>query len=187
MPAKSEVQDYVRLLRHAIRAAGLTVTEVERRLGDGAKSLRRVFTGEVDLRFRHVISVLEVIGLSQEDFFAMAARDRRSRQQPSPGVDQRGGVAGADRPPPQAWWPTGYGWASLGGAMAPAHPMSEPPADHPEPPAAEHFSADLCRRFVEKRASRAEKRKIVGHLLTGCGQCAAYVDRIAAEYRDRLG
>jgi len=87
MPAKSEVQDYVRLLRHAIRAAGLTVTEVERRLGDGAKSLRRVFTGEVDLRFRHVISVLEVIGLSQEDFFAVAARGRRSRQQPSGGVE----------------------------------------------------------------------------------------------------
>jgi hypothetical protein len=77
---ESEVQHYTKVLRHAIRAAGLTVTEVERRLGNGPKSLRRIFTGEVDLKFKHVIVVLRVLGLSQEEFFIIAARHRRLGQ-----------------------------------------------------------------------------------------------------------
>jgi cyanate lyase len=149
MPSKSEVQHYARLLRHAIRAAGLTVTEVERRLGNGPKSLRRTFTGEVDLKFWHMISVLEVIGLSQEDFFAIAASGR--------------------------WQPS-----------APAPPASGPPADHPELPAIEHFSADLYHRVFEGRASHAEGRAVIRHFFIGCPQCVAHMNRIFAEYRAGL-
>jgi hypothetical protein len=72
-----EVQHYAGVLRQAIRAAGFSVSEVERRMGVGPKMLRRVFDGSVDLKFKHVVAVLRVIGLSQEEFFAIAARAAR--------------------------------------------------------------------------------------------------------------
>ncbi|HXM71563.1 MAG TPA: hypothetical protein VN970_10545, partial [Thermoanaerobaculia bacterium] len=74
-----EVKHYAGILRHAIRAAGFSVSEVERRLGAGPKSLRRVLGGQVDLKFKHVVAVLRIIGMSQEQFFAIAARRRRQR------------------------------------------------------------------------------------------------------------
>jgi hypothetical protein len=74
-----EVQRYSGALRQAIRAAGFSVSEVERRLGAGPKSLRRVFGGQVDLKFKHVVAVLRIIGLSQQQFFAIACREKRRR------------------------------------------------------------------------------------------------------------
>jgi hypothetical protein len=69
-----KVARYRRLLRKAISAAGLTVIEVERRLGYGPRSLQRVMTGRFDLKLRHVCDVLEEIGMREEDFFAAAAQ-----------------------------------------------------------------------------------------------------------------
>jgi hypothetical protein len=78
-PVETEVLHYARVLRQAIRVSGLSVSEVERRLGQGPKSLRRVFAGAVDLKFKHVVSVLRIIGISQEEFFALSAQGRRRR------------------------------------------------------------------------------------------------------------
>lgn len=74
-----EVQRYAGVLRQAIRAAGFSVSEVERRLGAGPKALRRVFGGQVDLKFKHVVAVLRIIGMSQHQFFALATHHRRQR------------------------------------------------------------------------------------------------------------
>src|SRR5260370_16879808 len=82
--AEVEVRHYAGVLRQAVRAAGLSVTEIERRLGVGPKSLRRVFGGQVDLKFRHLIAVLGVIGMSQEEFFNLPLRQRRPRRPPPP-------------------------------------------------------------------------------------------------------
>jgi transcriptional regulator with XRE-family HTH domain len=73
---EEEVRHYARILRQAIRAAGVSVTEVERRLGVGPKSLRRVFSGQIDLKFRHLVAVLRVIDMPHEEFFSIAARRR---------------------------------------------------------------------------------------------------------------
>jgi hypothetical protein len=81
---EEEVRHYAGVLRQAIRAAGFSVSEVERRLGAGPKSLRRVFGGQVDLKFKHVVAVLRIIGVSQEEFFVIAARRRRQRALRSP-------------------------------------------------------------------------------------------------------
>jgi hypothetical protein len=89
-----EVKHYAGILRHAIRAAGFSVSEVERRLGAGPKSLRRVLGGQVDLKFKHVVAVLRIIGMSQEQFFAIAARRRRQR---SLGGDLLAGFERGDR------------------------------------------------------------------------------------------
>jgi transcriptional regulator with XRE-family HTH domain len=94
-----EVRRYASLLRQAIRAAGLTVSEVERRLGVGPKALRRIFSGHVDLKFKHVLAILRIIGLSQEEFFNIAARPKRSAARAHPAGDffaafQRAGYRG---------------------------------------------------------------------------------------------
>jgi hypothetical protein len=80
-PIEVEVKHYARMLRKAVRAAGFSVSEIERRLGTGPKNLRRVFDGSVDLKFKHVVAVLRIIGMSQEEFFAIASptHGRRGR------------------------------------------------------------------------------------------------------------
>jgi hypothetical protein len=82
---EQEVRHYAGVLRQAIRASGFSVSEVERRLGQGPKSLRRVFGGQVDLRFKRVVSVLRIIGMSQDEFFAIAVRSRRRKRRSAPG------------------------------------------------------------------------------------------------------
>jgi len=107
-----EVKHYAGILRHAIRAAGFSVSEVERRLGAGPKSLRRVLGGQVDLKFKHVVAVLRIIGMPQEQFFAIAARRRRQR---SLGGDLLGGFERGD-----GGAPGGEPLAALGTAALPA-------------------------------------------------------------------
>ena len=79
---EEEVHRYAGLLRQAIRAAGLSVSEVERRLGAGPKALRRIFSGQVDLKLKHVLAILGILGLSQEEFFAIAARTPKRAVRP---------------------------------------------------------------------------------------------------------
>lgn len=76
-----EVRRYAALLKQAVRAAGLSVSEVERRLGAGPKALRRIFSGQVDLKLKHIIAILRILGLSQEQYFAIAARPKRAQPQ----------------------------------------------------------------------------------------------------------
>ena len=81
-----QAKHYAGLLRQAVRAAGFSVSEIERRLGTGPKALRRVFGGSVDLKFKHVIAVLRIIGMSEQEFFAIASRNTGGRR--------RGGASG---------------------------------------------------------------------------------------------
>jgi transcriptional regulator with XRE-family HTH domain len=74
---EEEVRRYAGLLKQAIRAGGLSVSEVERRLGAGPKALRRIFSGQVDLKLKHVVAILRIIGMSQEEFFAIAVRPKQ--------------------------------------------------------------------------------------------------------------
>jgi hypothetical protein len=75
-----QAKHYAGLLRQAVRAAGFSVSEIERRLGTGPKNLRRVFDGSVDLKFKHVIAVLRIIGMSEQEFFAIASRNAGGRR-----------------------------------------------------------------------------------------------------------
>src|SRR5580692_5345597 len=71
---EEEVRRYAVLLRKAIRTADLSVSEVERRLGSGPKALRRIFSGHVDLKLKHILALLRILGMSQEELFAIATR-----------------------------------------------------------------------------------------------------------------
>jgi transcriptional regulator with XRE-family HTH domain len=60
----------VETLRQKIREAGLTLREVEERLGLGKDYLRHVLSGRVDLKLKHVLAILAVLGLDPGPFFA---------------------------------------------------------------------------------------------------------------------
>jgi hypothetical protein len=77
-----EVRRYAQLLRQAIRAAGRSIADVERKLGVRPKSLRRVLGGESKLTVKHVILVLRAIGMSEEEFFYIATRPRARTARP---------------------------------------------------------------------------------------------------------
>ena len=134
-----EVKHYAGILRHAIRAAGFSVSEVERRLGAGPKSLRRVLGGQVDLKFKHVVAVLRIIGMSQEQFFAIAARRRRQR---SLGGDLLAGFERGDRGAPGDE-PLDPAAPLAGGARSPA----------------DAESADEFDRLVEEAVDRVLARR----------------------------
>jgi hypothetical protein len=133
-PVEVEVQHYAGVLRQAVRAAGFAVSEVERQLGTGPKALRRVFCGAVDLKLKHVIAVLRIIGMSQAEFFAIATRtDRRSRRS-SPGGEI---LATFER--------IGYR-----GALAPVADELEDPASEEE---FDRLVEDAVDRVMKRRAS----------------------------------
>jgi hypothetical protein len=81
---EEEAHEYAVVLRRLIQAAGLSVSEMERRIGQGPKSLRRVFGGQVDLKLKHVVSVLRVLDMPQEKFFEVVAETRRKKRRRSP-------------------------------------------------------------------------------------------------------
>ena len=85
---EEEARYYAGVLRQAIRAAGFSVSEVERRLGLGPKALRRVFGGQIDFKFRHMVAVLRIIGMSQDEFLTIAVANRQKvRRKRIPGTE----------------------------------------------------------------------------------------------------
>lgn len=68
----AEIDQLVIVLRAAIRALGLSVREVERRMGFSAGYLSRVLSGKVELRVDHVCGIAESIGLKPSEVFQAA-------------------------------------------------------------------------------------------------------------------
>lgn len=131
---EEEVRRYAALLKQAIRAAGLSVSEVERRLGAGPKALRRIFSGQVDLKLRHVIAILRIIGMSQDEFFAIASRPKQ-RPQLLP-----------HHPPSATDFLSAFQRVGYRGDLV--------PLDEAEPPSAEEFD-----RLVEDAVNRVLERR----------------------------
>ena len=67
-----EVEQLATVLKAAIRALGLSVREVERRLGFSAGYLSRVLGGKVELRVDHVARIAHSIGLKPAEVFQAA-------------------------------------------------------------------------------------------------------------------
>ena len=77
---EAEIERYRALLRAALRSAGILVAEAERRLGVNPRQLQRILSGRRDLKLRHILAVLELVGLGQEEFFAAASRGRKGKE-----------------------------------------------------------------------------------------------------------
>ena len=68
----SEIRRYGKLLEAVVKLSDLSTRELERRLDLGGGTLNRIFTGKIDLKLRHILLVLEIVGMKPERFFQLA-------------------------------------------------------------------------------------------------------------------
>lgn len=69
---KPQTRHMVDVLRTAIRSLGLTLSEVEKRLGVSRGYLTRLFSGVMDLRFDQVVEIAEAIGIGPDEVLRAA-------------------------------------------------------------------------------------------------------------------
>jgi transcriptional regulator with XRE-family HTH domain len=74
-----EVQRLARHLRWAIEVCGMTLRDVEARLGMGDGYLGQLLRGSVDLKVKHVVAVLAVLGMDPAEFFFSLYENRLPR------------------------------------------------------------------------------------------------------------
>ena len=67
-----EIRRYAKVLEAVVKLSDFSTRELERRLGLGGGTLNRIFTGKIDLKLRHILLVLEVVGMKPERFFQIA-------------------------------------------------------------------------------------------------------------------
>jgi transcriptional regulator with XRE-family HTH domain len=67
-----EIRRYAKVLEAVVKLSDLSTRELERRLELGGGTLNRIFTGKIDLKVRHILAVLEVVGMKPERFFQLA-------------------------------------------------------------------------------------------------------------------
>lgn len=70
--AKKEAERMLSKLKVAIRLLGFTNREIERRLEYTPSYLTRLFGGQIELRFEHIVDIARAMGLTADEFFAFA-------------------------------------------------------------------------------------------------------------------
>lgn len=71
-PADQEVARLRELLRNAIRLSGVTNRKIERQLGMSQGSLSRLLAGGIELKVKHILEIVEILGLPPGQFFQIA-------------------------------------------------------------------------------------------------------------------
>lgn len=69
MTIEDEVRHAARLLECLIQAAGVSEADLERRLDASPGYVGRVLSGEIELKLRHILSVLRVLEIEPALFF----------------------------------------------------------------------------------------------------------------------
>ena len=67
-----EVRRLARLLEALVQVERVPVRELERRLDLGGGTLNRIFSGKIELKVRHILLVLEALGIKPLAFFEQA-------------------------------------------------------------------------------------------------------------------
>jgi transcriptional regulator with XRE-family HTH domain len=68
----SEERHVLTVLKTAMRVLGISNRDVERRLGLSGSYLSRLFSGDIDLRFSHLVSISRAIGMEPEELLWLA-------------------------------------------------------------------------------------------------------------------
>src|ERR1700688_3205664 len=79
----SEIRRYGKLLEAVVKLSDLSTRELERRLDLGGGTLNRIFTGKIDLKLRHILLVLEIVGMKPERFFQLACTRPAAGEEPA--------------------------------------------------------------------------------------------------------
>jgi hypothetical protein len=69
-----EVLRLARLLEALVKIERVPVRELERRLDLGGGTLNRIFTGKIELKVRHILLVLDALGVKPLAFFEQALK-----------------------------------------------------------------------------------------------------------------
>ena len=75
---RPETEQFIQILKTAMRVLGFTNREVEQKLGVSGGYLTRVFNGTMELRFDHVVDIARAIGLEPEEVFHLAYPQARN-------------------------------------------------------------------------------------------------------------
>lgn len=78
--AKEETERIIRMIRTALRLLGFTNREIERRLGYTPSYLTRLFSGQIELRFEHIVDIAGAMGMTAEEFFQFAYPARQAER-----------------------------------------------------------------------------------------------------------
>jgi transcriptional regulator with XRE-family HTH domain len=88
-----------KVLRTAITSLGLSLKEVQQRMGVSGGYLTRLFAGEIDVKVDHVVAIAEVLGVEPEELFWLAFPPPQG--EPSPTALRLRAAFGVTAPPSQ--------------------------------------------------------------------------------------
>lgn len=72
MADPAELLKITSLLETLIFAKKIRIREVERRLGISNGTLARIFSGKIELKFRHILDLLDILDVQPKTFFKVA-------------------------------------------------------------------------------------------------------------------
>jgi hypothetical protein len=84
-----EVRRARKLLGTLVKISGLNRQEVDGRLGQGRGYSSQVLTGRVELKYRHILTYLEVVGIDPGMFFRVLYPDFPAAAEPREGTPGR--------------------------------------------------------------------------------------------------
>lgn len=80
---EDEIRRCAKMLESVVRMDGLSARQLEEKLGYGAGTVNRLFSGKIELKLRHILLILEVIGIPPSQFFReVFPEDERPRSEP---------------------------------------------------------------------------------------------------------
>jgi hypothetical protein len=110
-----EVERTRRTLAAMVRLRGMTLQELDQRTGHQRGYYSQILSGRLALRYRHVVEVLEVMGIDRQFFFRMVYPTATELAQDGElfrllGYDAEGKVEAAPEPDPEK--PAAHGKAA---------------------------------------------------------------------------
>jgi transcriptional regulator with XRE-family HTH domain len=80
---EDDIRRCAKMLESVVRMDGLSARQLEEKLGYGAGTVNRLFSGKIELKLRHILLILEVIGIPPSQFFReVFPEDERPRSEP---------------------------------------------------------------------------------------------------------
>ena len=80
---EEDIRRCAKMLESVVRMDGLSARQLEEKLGYGAGTVNRLFSGKIELKLRHILLILEVIGIPPSQFFReVFPEDDRPRSEP---------------------------------------------------------------------------------------------------------
>lgn len=84
-----EIRRCTKMLESVVRMSGMSARQLEERLDYGAGTVTRLFSGKIELKLRHILLILEEVGIPPSQFFREAFPDDGDRPRSDPEMASR--------------------------------------------------------------------------------------------------